>query len=162
MSLTEHVVLIKEELDRHWRCGSDTRELWRHIFNLEREVAELEAERDVPAHIEVTASQEGQPMGSYNIGTTVNLTATVKNDKGANIADTLSWTSDQGTVTAGPDGVDANGAVVMTAQLVNVPAAGTVNVVATTSNGLAFTDAITFTDPADAVPASIDVTDAAA
>lgn len=100
-------------------------------------------------------------MGSYTAGTTVDLTASVQDDRGNYVSDTVSWTSDQGTVTPGPDGTDASGNVCMTATLVNAPV-GTANVVATTSNGVAFTDAIEFTDPNAGIPASITVTDTAA
>lgn len=100
-------------------------------------------------------------MGTYTAGTPVTVTATVKNDQGVNVPDALSWASDQGTVNPNPNGVDADGNVVMTATLVNAPV-GTATVTATTSNGLPSTDAIVFTDPAAAVPASISLTDSAA
>lgn len=116
-----------------------------------------------PEHITVTASQEGTHMGSYNIGTDVELTAVVKNDQGVNIADNVTWTaSPEGTVTAGANGTDADGGVTMTAVLTGVTVPGDVAVTATTDNGLSFTDTITFTDPNAGVPASITVTDSAA
>lgn len=162
MKLSEHVQLIKVELDQHLHCDSDTKELWRHVFNLEREVTELEAALEAPARLTITSSQNGTHMGSYDLGTTVDLKAVVRNGKNTPIADTLTWSSDQGTVVAGDNGTADDGTVYMTATLINVPSPGTVNVVATTSNGLGFTDAIVFNDPADAVPASIEVTDSVA
>lgn len=102
-------------------------------------------------------------MGSYTAGTTVDLTAVVTAEvdgQTVQISDTLTWTSDQGTVTAGPDSTDANGNVVMTATLINAPV-GTANVTATTSNEIPATDPVVFTEAAP-VPSAISVTDSAA
>lgn len=130
---------------------------------IETELGGCTCHRSRPAHITVTTSQEGTTtMGSYTTGTDVDLTAVVKNDQGVNIADNVTWTADEGTVTAGANGTDETGGVTMTAVLTGVTAAGDVAVTATTDNGLSFTDTITFTDPNASVPASITVSDSAA
>lgn len=129
---------------------------------IETELGGCTCHRSRPAHITVTTSQEGTHMGSYNIGTDVDLTAIVKNDQGVNIADDVTWSAAEGTVTAGANGTDADGGVTMTAVLTGVTVPGDVAVTATTDNGLSFTDTVTFTDPAASVPASIVVTDSAA
>lgn len=151
---------------RH-RLHADFEEIRRLLDLLEAEIdAELAGctchRRPRPVHITVTTSQEGTTMGSYSIGTDVDLTAVVKNDQGVNIADNVTWTADEGTVTPGANGTDADGGVTMTAVLSGITAAGDVAVTATTDNGLAFTDTVTFTDPNADVPASIVVTDSAA
>lgn len=159
----------------HHRIHADFEEIYRLLDQLEVEV-EIQANgcaeicvchchhrHNRAATITVTTSQEGTTtMGSYNIGTDVDLTAVVKNDQGVNIADDVTWSTAEGTVTAGANGTDADGGVTMTAVLTGVTAAGDVAVTATTDNGLSFTDTITFTDPAASVPASIVVTDSAA
>lgn len=129
---------------------------------IETELGGCTCHRSRPAHITVTTSQEGTHMGSYNTGTDVDLTAVVKNDQGVNIADDVTWSAAEGTVTAGANGTDADGGVTMTAVLTGVTVPGDVAVTATTDNGLSFTDTVTFTDPAASVPASIVVTDSAA
>lgn len=158
----------------HHRLHADFDEIHRLLDELETEVeTQANSCADIcvchchhrhkrPASITVTASQKGTTMGSYNTGTDVEFVAVVKNDQGVNIADNVTWSSLEGTVTPGANGTDANGGVTMTAVLSGVTAAGDVAVTATTDNGLAFTDTITFTDPNAGVPASITVTDTAA
>jgi hypothetical protein len=159
---------LLDELRGHLRhrLHADFDQLHCLLDQLEAEIdAELSGctcHRGRPAHITVTTSQEGTTMGSYNIGTDVDLTAVVKNDQGVNIADNVTWTATEGAVTAGANGTDETGAVVMTAVLSGITAAGDVAVTATTDNGLPFTDTVSFTDPAASVPASIVVTDSAA
>lgn len=170
--LTARVCTLRELL--YHRIHADFERIQRELDELE---AEIDAEADLcaytcvchchhrhrrPAHIYVTTSQEGTHMGSYAINADVDLTAVVKNDQGQNITDDVTWTSTDGTVTAGANGTDADGGVTETAVLSGVSIAGDVSVTATTSNGLTFTDTITFTDPNATVPASITVTDNAA
>lgn len=168
--LTERVVVVRTMLRR--RLHADFDEIHRLLGELEEAIdAELSScecdchhrHRHQPATITVTTSQKGTHMGSYTIGTDVDLTAVVKNDQGVNIADNVTWTaSPEGSVTATANGVDADGGVTMTAVLTGVTTPGDVAVTATTSDGLPFTDTITFTDPNANVPASITVTDTAA
>jgi hypothetical protein len=111
-----------------------------------------------PATITVTASQEGHTMSSYTAGTPVDLVADVKDDQQNEVpSDQVVWSSDQGTVTSDP----ADPSNPLKAQLVNAPV-GTATVTATTSNGIASTDAVEFTDPNAGVPASITISDSAA
>lgn len=145
------------------RRRADVEEIDRHLELLEHQVRELLADAAAerarhPAHI--TISQEGHPMGSYNAGDSVQLFATVTNDTGTAIADNVTWTTDNGTVTTGPASTDAAGNIVETAVLSGA-SIGTANVFATTSNGISSAvDAITFTDPNAGVPVAVSVTDA--
>ena len=127
-------------------------------YDVCRALAKCHGEPDTrPVSITITASQEGTTMGTYTAGTPVDLVADVKNDQQVDLADTVTWTADQGTVIADP----ADPTNPLKAQLVNAPV-GTVTVTGTTSNGLVATDPIVFTDPNAAVPASITISDSAA
>lgn len=161
MELRGHIELLRVELDRHRHCG-DTAELWRRFFNLEAELGRIEDVLDGPARLTITSSQNGTHMSTYDLGTTVDLKSVVRNAKGAPIAADLNWSSDQGTVIAGQNGTADDGTVFMTAQLVNVPSPGDVSVTATTANGVTSTDVVTFADPADVIPATMEITDSAA
>ena len=161
MELRGHIELLKIELDRHRHCG-DTAELWHHVFNLEAELGRIEDVLDGPARLTITSSQNGTHMNTYDLGTTVDLKSTVRNAKGTAIAADLTWSSDQGTVITGPNGTADDGTVFMTAQLVNVPSPGDVTVTAATTNGVTSDDVITFADPADAIPATMEISDSAA
>jgi len=103
-------------------------------------------------------------MGTYDAGTDVTVTAAVTaqvNGETVQIADNLTWATDEGTITPGENSVDANGNVVMTALLTGAPV-GTANVTATTDNGIPATDPVTFTEPPPPVPVAITLTDSAA
>jgi hypothetical protein len=83
---------------------------------------------------------------TFPLGKTITLTATVENAETVVIPDNVTWTADQGTIS--PDATNPE-----VATLVNAPI-GTVNVTATTSNGIVATDAL---DIVDNVPASITI-----
>lgn len=151
----------------HHRHQCDYGELQREIDVLEAEVQALLRRPchcgrpchagSVPATITVTASQEGHTMSSYTAGTAVDLVADVKDDREVEVADAVTWSTDQGTITSDP----ADPTNPLRAQLVNAPV-GTATVTATTSNGIPATDAIEFTDPNAGIPATISISDSAA
>lgn len=120
-------------------------------------IAQCHTPGQPPASITVTVSQEGRTMSSYAAGTAVDLVAAVEDDRQNAVADQVTWTTDQGTITTDP----ADPANPLRAQLVNAPV-GTATVTATTSNGIAATDPIEFTDPNAGIPASISISDSAA
>lgn len=99
-----------------------------------------------PKHVTVTASQEGNTMTSFAPGATITLTAVSDNAENVPVADTYTWTTIAGTISAGPDST--------TATLVNAPL-GDVTVTATDPAGLVGTLTVTV---ADQTPATITVT----
>lgn len=147
----------------HHRLGHLHRALTRHIgrhgCNINEildELEEVETQLDQilttllarePAHIHITATHEGHPMADFPVTATATLTATVTNAENVDITTVspVTFTADAGTLTTtGPD----------TATLTD-SGIGTVNITATTANGILGTLAVNFVDN---TPAAVAIT----
>lgn len=116
MHSRDRITAIRIELNEHWRCGSDTREIERHLDQLLIEIAAENVEladiraqlaellRRTPDHTpaHVTVQVEGTSM-SFAPGQTITFTATSDNAEGLPVADDYTWTVSAGTPVAGPD-----------------------------------------------------------
>lgn len=136
---------------------ADFDEIGRALASFERDlIAALyhchhHGDSTTPASITLTATPQGDTMGTYAPGATIALTADVKNAEQQDITDAVVWSTSAGTIAADP-------ANPLKATLTGAPL-GDTTVTATTSNGISATDTVTV---ADQTPASITVTDSAA
>lgn len=154
--LSDRVAALKAHIRKHdHRCWTDLDELKREVEHLEIEVAALEADRPhlIPAAAKITAYLKGSDMAdtTFPSGATINLVGTVDNDKGVAIPNSVTWSADQGTITADPTNPEL-------ATLVSVPD-GDVTVTMTTTNGIVAQHAYVL---ADLTPATADFTASAA
>lgn len=156
MTLEDQIAAIKTEIHGHrHHCLA-----WHGLSELERLIEQLEAtlapyrQYLTPASARFAAYPKGSIMAGtvFASGSTISLVGTVDNAQGIAIPNAVTWTADQGTITADPTNPEL-------ATLVNVPD-GTVNVTMTTTNDAAgvpivVTHAFTVTD---IVPATADFT----
>lgn len=153
---------IHIEIQQHWRCGSDTRELERLIRTLQAEttteqheitglqalIAELLRRTPdlTPAHVHVTV--KGNPM-SFAPGATITFTAASANNTGLTVPDTYTWTTTAGTIVPGAD---------TTVITISDAPLGDVTATATDPLGLAGSGTATVAEVVDETPASVTVT----
>lgn len=147
MSISERITAILIEVDDHRQCHGNTHMLERHVRELEREVADLEAwkRRYEPTHITIHTHTEGTTM-SFAPGATITFTATSQNAESVDVPDTYEWTTTAGTIVPGPDS--------STITISDAPL-GDVTVTATDPLGLSGNITATVADP---TPVTVTVT----
>lgn len=155
MAPEDRIAAVKNEIRNHrHNCLS-----WHQLRDLEHLVELLEAELQpfraffIPASARIIAYPKGSTMAgtTFQSGSAIDLVGDVRNDKGVDVPNAVTWAADQGTLTVDPTNPEH-------ATLVNVPD-GTVNVTMTTTNGIQATHAYVL---ADLTPAAADFTASAA